>query len=161
PARLVKMAELAVAEQPGDAFNQFVLAYGLYRGGRHEEALKRLQEVQGLNRNSQVHLPLLAMVLHRLGRAPEAKQVLDVARRVNESWTESTFRATVGSLRVNWKFWMAYQVSYREARGLIEGGTPREDPRWRAIRARSLAALKMTDKADAEYAAAVKERPDD
>ena len=57
--------------------------------------------------------------------------------------------------------WVECQVLYREAHRLIERSDPPEDPRLLVVRGRAFAALGRGDRAEAEFARALRLAPDD
>src|SRR5262249_46832363 len=65
-----------------------------------------------------------------------------------------------GFLPLSWWDWLEAQYFYREASELIDG-TPPVDVRLLVLRARAFAGLRWTTKADAEYAKALKLKPED
>src|SRR5262249_35598292 len=105
--------------------------------------------------------PVLAMALHRQGQTDAAQQELENARKALDQWSRAAFRSPDGSHRVPyWYDWVECQVLYREAHAQIEPTPPPEDPRLRVARGRAFAALGWYDRADAEFATAVRLAPD-
>ena len=62
---------------------------------------------------------------------------------------------------VAWWDWVEFQLYYREAKLLIDGTVPSDDPRLHVLRACALAAMLRGPAADVEFAAALMLRPDD
>src|SRR5262249_50414300 len=60
-----------------------------------------------------------------------------------------------------WWNWLECQFYYREAKVLIDGSPPPDDPRLHVLRARAFAGLHWSDKAIPEYEAALKLSPKD
>jgi tetratricopeptide (TPR) repeat protein len=112
------------------------------------------------------------MARHRLGQAAEARQSLDAADRVLDHWTEQMYRSpgeidwvhhlgATGHWEVAWWDWLEAHLYYREAKLLIDGSPPPDDPRLHVLRARALAGLRRPSQAEVEYAEAFKRLPDD
>jgi serine/threonine protein kinase/predicted Zn-dependent protease len=158
-ARLVGMAQVAVARLPAGTAMHLPMAAALFRAGRYAEAKQRLDDHVRANAQNLLHLPLLAMVNFRTGNLGEARRVLDLADQLNEQWTVARFDGAVGQWPVNWVTWLVFQIMHREAKVLIEKSPPAEDARLRILRSRALAALNQDAKVEAEYAAALKEQP--
>jgi tetratricopeptide (TPR) repeat protein len=81
PARVVRLAERLVANNPGDPSSREALAAALYRAGQPADAFDRLRGVSRLQRNGGglAARLFLAMALHRQGKTDEARQVLAAA----------------------------------------------------------------------------------
>ena len=106
--------------------------------------------------------PYLAMSLHRLGKADEARQELRNAREALDRWAQAVFDRPDRFVPVPyWYDWVECQVLYREAHRLIERSDPPEDPRLLVVRGRAFAALGRGDRAEAEFARALRLAPDD
>jgi tetratricopeptide (TPR) repeat protein len=118
-----------------------------------------------------INYPVLAMAYHKLGRKAEARQALDDAARTIDQWTLDRYQNASGNWVVHqgatgfWPiFWwdvLECQLYYREARALMGLPPPPDDPRLHVLRGRAFAGLRWTDKAVAEYAAALKLSPHD
>jgi serine/threonine protein kinase/Tfp pilus assembly protein PilF len=135
-----------------------------YRAGRLDEAVQCLRAALSYpNRDAMaMAFPVLAMALHRQGQTDAARQELENARQALDQWSQAAFRNADGSHRVPyWYDWVECQVLYREAHAQIEPPPPPEDPRLRVVRGRAFAALGWHDRADAEFATAVRLAPDD
>src|SRR5262249_22016383 len=89
----------------------------------------------------------LAIAYHRLGRADEARRALASAEKAIDRWTEALFRGPVGTMPIPWFDWLECLIFYREAKVLLTGSPPAEDPRLRTVRERALAALDYGDAA--------------
>jgi serine/threonine protein kinase/Flp pilus assembly protein TadD len=181
------VAELAVKKK-GGAWNYNALGLVRYRAGKYEQALDPLRQALGSDRHWRYAIAshsMLAMVLYRLGRAGEARQALiEAAQKVNE-WRQYQLGALPGELRITWwdileghsqprfpqrangelriTWWDILEglVLYREAKILLEGSEPPDDPRRLVMRGRALAALKRDRQAAECYARAVKLSPHD
>src|SRR5690606_16593079 len=57
--------------------------------------------------------------------------------------------------------WLEFQHYYRQAKLLIDGVTPTEDPRQRVLRCRSFASLRWNTRAEKEYELALQVAPED
>ena len=102
PKAVVRLAESAVNGIPVElrpaALN--TLGAALYRAGRYEEAIRRLEEGIEARRRSEepTDWPFLAMAHHRLGHRDEARRWLDRLRNrqqstdPNQFWDELTIR---------------------------------------------------------------------
>jgi tetratricopeptide (TPR) repeat protein len=112
------------------------------------------------------------MAYHRLGRAAEAREALDKASEVIDRWTQERYagpsdgfwvhhQGATAHWPISWWDYLEAQLYYREARLLIDGAPPSEDPRLLVLRGRAFAGLRRNSLADVEYAAALKLRPDD
>src|SRR5690606_37452649 len=66
-----------------------------------------------------------------------------------------------GDWPIAWWDWLECQLFYREAKLLVDGAPPAEDPRRLVLRARAFAGLRRNSTAETEYAAALKLWPDD
>ena len=171
---LLELAQHVATSAPWSQHYRYMLGVGHYRAGEYERAVRRLQEslvmvppwgARALN------YPVLAMAHHRLGQAAEARKALDEAARANDRWIQEMYRNQGGHWvhhlgaaafwPIPWWDWLECQLSYREAKVLIEGAPPPEDSRLCVLRARAFAGLRWHTRADVEYAKACKLRPDD
>jgi serine/threonine protein kinase/Flp pilus assembly protein TadD len=173
PDQLVELAQNIVASDPGHVWYLYVLGIAHYRAGRYEEAVRWLREsltgdpgwaARGIN------YPLLAMAHHRQGQAAEARQALDEAGRAIDQWTRERYHSGgdwvthLGAEAVwpiPWWDWLECQLYYREAKVLIDGAPPVDDPRLHVLRARAFAGLRWSERAAQEYDAALKLNPRD
>jgi tetratricopeptide (TPR) repeat protein len=112
------------------------------------------------------------MALHRLGQTAEARQALDAAAEAIDRWTRDKFQnhdeknwinhlGATADWPIPWWEWLECQLYYREAKLLIDGSPPRDDPRLHVLRARAFAGLRWAEKAVPEYDAALKLSPQD
>jgi tetratricopeptide (TPR) repeat protein len=95
PAVPVRLAEIAVRDCPESSQATLLNTLGaaLYRAGRFDEAIRRLQE--GIGRRKGEILsedwPFLAMAHHRLGHRAEARRWLDKLRESQPSESPNRF----------------------------------------------------------------------
>jgi serine/threonine-protein kinase len=158
----VRLAERVVKEEPNGPWNYAFLGLAYYRAGNYEAAvaqLKRSLEVDPNWLGGGHNYPVLAMAYHHLGRADEARQALNYSARLLDQWTEDLLRRPVGALfrphgpahvegrPMLWWDWTSCCLLYREAKTVIDGSPPPEDPRLHVVRARALAALGEVDRA--------------
>jgi serine/threonine protein kinase/Flp pilus assembly protein TadD len=155
---------------PGVAWlAQYVLGLAYFRAGRYPEAVWNLREsLAKTNYPARaMNYPVLAMALHRSGELGAARQELENSRKALDHWTQvaldSRDQLGPGSWfgGKHWVDWLEFLVYHREARRLIEQASPPEDARLRFLRGRAFAALGRQDRADAEYAAALRLAPND
>ena len=115
PARVMKLAELALAKQ--GAHNPYLSTYAtlglaLYRAGRFKEARELLAKplIEGEHGHFCGWLAM-AMVQHRLGDSEEARRWLEEAR----TWAELQV--------LGWLWWqrLEFDILRKEAEALIEG----------------------------------------
>jgi serine/threonine protein kinase/tetratricopeptide (TPR) repeat protein len=166
-------AELAHRLVAGDPtfFHLYLLGIAEYRAGRHEEAVRRLQEALKAYPAWPMPYPVLAMARHRLGQAAEARQALESAERVLDQWTRERYEKQEDSWfnhlgatafwPVGWWDYLECQHYYREAKLLIDGSPPPDDTRLHALRARAFAGLRQPSRAEVEYAEVLKAWPQD
>jgi len=155
-----------VASYPKVPWYLYVLGIVHYRAGQYGPAVQRARESLAIEppwHSRALNYPLLAMAHNRLGQADEARQALGQARTAIDQWNQELFQGPLGSLPIsgNWWDWMECQFYYREAKRLIDGSPPLEDPRLRVVRARGFVALGRMDAAAAEFARAVASGQDD
>jgi tetratricopeptide (TPR) repeat protein len=172
---LVEWAQHPVNHEPRKWFFLYVLGIAHYRAGQYPQAVRRLRaSLVGYPNWSlrALSYPVLAMAHHRLGQATEARQALGEAAKAIDRWTQEMYQrpgktywvhhlGAVGHWPIAWWDWLECRFYYREAKVLIDGGPPPEDPRVRILRARSFAGLRWHTKAESEYAAALKRLPHD
>jgi Flp pilus assembly protein TadD len=102
PGVPVRLAEVALRDGPESSRDTYLNTLGsaLYRAGRYDEAIRRLQEgIEGRGGASLPdNWPFLAMAHHRLGHRAEARRWLDKLREYRPSkspdryWEELTTR---------------------------------------------------------------------
>ena len=115
PSQSVRIAEKLVTQEPKVAFYLLSLGAALYRAGRFEEAIQRLNASIAARNDDGVYGDwlFLAMAHHRLGHAAEARQWLDKTLQ----WEAKKADA----VPVRWNDRMELQFLRREAQELIEG----------------------------------------
>lgn len=113
-ARVIQLAEKALAADPNNCDRLQMLAAALYRAGRFEDAVKRLTEAEAAfktakNPRSTVIYNWLfhAMARHRLGQAEEAKAWLDMATAAIDQPSEESkdVHAAVWNRRLTLELW--------------------------------------------------------
>jgi tetratricopeptide (TPR) repeat protein len=171
---LVEEAQCLADGRDRPAWYLYALGKAHYRAGQPQQAVRRLREFLVADSQSEyrrIAFPLLAMAHYRLGQTAEARQALEDAARAIEQWTRDIYQngavawaphlGATGFWPHSWQCWLECQLFYREAKVLIDGAPPPEDPRLHVVRARAFAGLRQPDKAAVEYAEALKLRPDD
>ncbi len=164
--RLLRLADMSAASEGTEYWVPlYVRGAVCYRAGRFEEAVRLLRDSLSRTREGArtLNFPYLAMSLHRLDKADEARQELRNAREVLDQWAQAVFDRPNWFVPVPywWYDWLECQVLYREAHRLIERSDPPEDPRLHVVRGRAFAALGRGDRAEAEFARALRLAPDD
>jgi hypothetical protein len=121
-----------------------VAGWAHHRAGQYESAIERLGEsITEPWPGRGVSLPVLAMAYHRAGRGDDAREALAAAEKLIDQWTEQIASSPVGGrLPIPWFDWIECLVTYREAKILITGFAPADDPRLRAAQERSLSAIR-------------------
>lgn len=103
PASLVRWGERAVALFRG---NERVLGAALYRAGRYEDAVRRLEEAVRLTNPVAWDWLFLAMSHHRLGHADEARNYLTKAQRwIVAAEANRNKKSAAGLSRTAWHSW--------------------------------------------------------
>ncbi len=142
PAALVRRAErLALAGTK--PWHQSAVALGFLRAGKPERSIPICQTVAAPNAQSPagIHRAIfatLAMALHSERRTDEAKEALAKFDVAIDEWTKEMVEGTVGTLPVSWFDWLECLLLQREAKFLLTGTSPAEDPRLLTIRERAL-----------------------
>jgi WD40 repeat protein/tRNA A-37 threonylcarbamoyl transferase component Bud32 len=126
PARLVQIAEALAARDPGDRSALSRLGAALYRAGRQEEAVRRLDEaVKSPGQGRTVWASLfLAMAHHALGHLDEARRALDRAVRELEPGPGTEPREVDAGSRVTWNERIELTLVRREAEALLNTSPP-------------------------------------
>ena len=164
--RLLRLVDMSAAPD-GDAtywVPLYIQGAACYRAGRFEEAVRLLRDSLSRTRVGAraLNFPYLAMSLHRLDKADEARQELRNAREALDQWAQTVFDRPNWFVPVPyWYDWPECQVLYREAYRLIEKSDPPVDPRLLVVRGRAFAALGRADRAEAEFNRALRLAPDD
>jgi len=121
----------------------YVAGLAHHRAGQFDDAVARLRQAlddRGWSARPIVY-PALAMAYHRSGQADEAKQALASAEEAIDQWLGDMIEAPIGRMPLFWFDWIECQLLYREAKILLIGFTPADDPRLRSIKERALAAI--------------------
>src|SRR5262249_21007577 len=105
--------------------------------------------------------PVLAMAYHHRGQAEKAKEALEKAARVIDQGSDVLARGPAGTLPMPWWDWLECCLLYREAKTLIDGSPPADDPRRLLASAHAFAALGDQPKAIETYGQAIKLEPKD
>jgi tetratricopeptide (TPR) repeat protein len=147
PAELVRRAEQVLA---ANRVNWYCYVAGLaqYRAGQYEQAVERFREALTVDPNWRaraINYPGLAMAYHHLGRVDEARGALAAAEKAIDGLTEVMARGPVGTMPIPWFDWLECRYLYREAKLLLTGSPPPDDPRLRLIQERALSALSSKD----------------
>ena len=173
--QLVELAQQCADRAPGNWHELYLLGLAQYRAGSFEEsALALRQSLTGLPdwRGRSISYPVLAMAQLQLGNTDDARKSLQSAADAIDRWTQEMYeppgrrgwavnQGAAAVWPIVWWDWLECQIYYREAKTLIDGSPPPDDPRLRILHARSLAGLHRNFTADAEYADIVKRWPDD
>lgn len=172
---LVERAQGNADSAPGAWYENYLLGIAQYRAGQLEQAAQRLNE--SLKGEPDIPLrslsyPILAMARHRLGDPAGSRQALDAAAAAIDGWLQEMYQGDAKSdwvhhqgamahWPINWWDWLECRHYFREAKLLIDGVLPPDDWRLHVLRARAFAGLRWNAKADVEFTAAFKLRPDD
>jgi serine/threonine protein kinase/Flp pilus assembly protein TadD len=172
-ARLVELSQNIANAQPWSSYFRYILGCVHYRAGQYEQAIQQLNEALTTTdwTNRLLSHPVLAMAHFRLSHNSEARQALDETARIIDRWTADRsqcreeywvmHQGAEAHWPLAWWDWLECWLLYREAKSLIDGVPPPDDPRLHVLRARSLAGLRWNTKAQVEYAEALKLRPHD
>jgi tetratricopeptide (TPR) repeat protein len=151
----------------------YVLGTAHYRAGQYDEAVRRLAEAvaQPSWAISKLSYPVLAMAHHRLGHKTKAREALDEAARILDTWTQERYRGDGEDWVTHrggdafwplaWCDYLECQLYFAEAKMLIDGVSPPDDPRLHVLRARALSGLDLMEQAVPEFDAALRHRPHD
>ncbi len=138
------------------------LGVALYRAGRYQESLDRLELAMKLAGEGKfTYWIALAMTHHRLGHAAEARRWLDRSLAWIEASTPDRPQDPSLGYPIPWDVWMEAQLLRYEAEALIRGSPARADPDVRVAFARAHARMGRWDRAVADYDKAIAARPDD
>lgn len=93
------------------------------------------------------------MAYHHLGQRKNAEESLEKAGGIIDRGLDVLARGPAGTLPLSWwEDWLESYLLYREAKTLIDGSPPAEDPRWHMARVLAFAALGDEKRASASYA---------
>ena len=157
--RWITVLRKDVESQPDATWNYHRLAHGLYRAGQFAEAEVSLRRAIELTDQLYFH-PLLVSVLHRLGRADEAREELRKIEERHAALVEEALTATPYRPAQYWQEEMWYQTCIREARGLVLGHDPGPSPPEVKLTERARRRLAELDRAEDASARLVLEFPD-
>jgi tetratricopeptide (TPR) repeat protein len=127
PARVVRLAEQAVADERGSARSLHVLGTAHYRAGQYEQAVARLHHSlkAGPSWEGQVvNWLVLSMAHHRLGQADEARRWLDRANAWIDRHGQGMPQEAVDATWLGAHDWLACQLLRREAETLLASAAP-------------------------------------
>jgi hypothetical protein len=122
----------------------YVAGWAHYRAGQFEQAITRLTESNADHWPGRgIGQPVLAMAYHRAGCGDEAREALAAAEKMIDEWTNEISQSPVGTMPpIPWFDWIECLVLFREAKILITGFAPPDDPRLRAIEEQALATIR-------------------
>jgi len=142
PERLVLLTQGAV-DAGRSAIRLASLGTALYRARQYELAAERLQEAKPANPLWETSWTdsILAMTHHRLGRSEQARKALQSA--ADSLGRRLQFRSDNQGASPNAQWWYEAQgdLYFREAKRLIEGAEPKDDPRQWSNRGDALVTL--------------------
>jgi serine/threonine protein kinase/tetratricopeptide (TPR) repeat protein len=172
---LPQLIELCRAAGPTHAWTMpYLRGTVLCRAEEYEEAVRWLQEAPAAQPHwaiGQLSYPVLAVAHHRLGHATQARRALDEAARILDRWTQARYASHGESWAIHpggdavwpvpWWDYLECQLRYGEAKLLIDGSSPPDDPRLHVLRARAFAGLDWVEQAAAELDTAFRLSPHD
>jgi tetratricopeptide (TPR) repeat protein len=148
--------EQASAVRGNTSVRNHQLAWAYFRAGKYEEALTACRADSGL---TAAHRLAEAMTLFKLGRADDARRLLDQV----ENWYSKAVQIslTATPLAPHRELSIRFPLERQEAYMLITGKPAPVNPWWQLYRGRLLLALGQSQKGETELQAAVATRPDD
>ncbi|HEV3343692.1 MAG TPA: protein kinase [Pirellulales bacterium] len=174
PLQSVELARNLMDDGPRTWSCLYSLGVAHYRAGQYDEAIRRLRESLDADPACVVRplsYPVLAMAYYSQGEADLARQALNEAAQALDRWTQRRYesqhrisvvhRGAVATWPVAWWEWLECELFYAEAKQLIDGLPPPEDPRLLVLSARAFAGLQWTSQAGEQYDEALKLRPED
>jgi serine/threonine protein kinase/Flp pilus assembly protein TadD len=149
PADLVRKAESLVASA-SVPWHLGLAGRAYLHAGDYEKAELRSREAIKVGAGSpfgvhRVSYPNLAMALYHQGKNADAANALATAEQAKDEWTKSMFSGPVGKMPLGWADWLEFLLVYRQAKTLIAGSPPPDDPRLTAIYDRALIAATKGD----------------
>jgi serine/threonine protein kinase/tetratricopeptide (TPR) repeat protein len=163
-ASLMKAAEKVHDANPKHNWNVYNLGMAHYRAGKFKAALRYIKQAQAIG-DWAVFWPARAMAHHRLGQAARARQWLQKADQYHQQHLQESLGRTPFSFArpwLHWADWAYFEIFRREAKQLIEGKPPADDPALlAALRARAWAEMGKHARAKAEWDRAVRLKPKD
>jgi serine/threonine protein kinase/tetratricopeptide (TPR) repeat protein len=160
-ARIVQLAQAALPLGRAPWLPEG-LGLAHYRAGEYEEAIARVREAQAMDPNWETARTnaILAMAHHLLGgQADLVRQRLEAATKAHNQRIDDIFQKPPGNLGVWWANVLYADLIYREAKKLIDGTEPADDPRLAVIRGRALAVLGRDEQAVASFSRAIDLKP--
>jgi WD40 repeat protein len=122
-AAAVRLAEQALARQPGHAELSLALGRALFRAGRAEKAVPRLEE--SLTQDAQtawLKWPWLALAQHQAGQDAQARHRFEQAAEKHRQIT-ARLAEVPGGLALE-EGWPEFEIGYREAAAVFGAGKP-------------------------------------
>ena len=119
PAALVRLARSAY-DSGVNNWSAQNLGLALYRAGKFDQALSRIEEARKLS-DWYLFWPALAMCHHQLGHTDEARQWLDKSKEFFRQVTEADPEPLKVTKEPYWQDWAYFEVMLREANTLIDG----------------------------------------
>jgi serine/threonine protein kinase/Flp pilus assembly protein TadD len=118
-------------------------AIAFIRGGKYQRAIDLCDLILVPENNSpggyhRINYAVKSLALHALGRKSEAQKALAKAESAIDDWTKEMVSGPVGTMPISWLDWLWTLAIYREAKTLITGFPPADDPRLAAVRQRAL-----------------------
>lgn len=152
-----------VSANPRVPWQLYVIGLAEFRAGRYQKAIERLEQSRAGEDGPIQAWPVLAMACHHLQRPREAHEWLakcDAWIR-NATATALEGRDPQPACGQYWLDLARFQVYHREAKTLIEGTDPGENPGSTALRARVRDDLASQDKTSIDYRLALWLQPTD
>jgi tetratricopeptide (TPR) repeat protein/serine/threonine protein kinase len=170
PSAAIQRTRAMTDKNPALPWQSHILGLAHYRAGQFAEAIAQASKFNTLNSAWHARVtsgPVLAMTHHRLGHAAEARQWLEKSQ---QEWCRlsplmhSPGGATVLPSRSSpwtetWQDWPTFEILLREASLLITGEPPVEAAYDHAHRSLLYSQLGDSEKAEAEWQAALKIAP--
>jgi hypothetical protein len=122
----LQLAERAAASEPNNHTRLTTLAAVLYRAGRFDAALQRLNEATALagSEDTPRDWLLLALTQQRLGRVETARQWLGKATRWIEQAADDRAQEASAAASLSWEQRLEIELLYQEAEELVNGARP-------------------------------------
>jgi serine/threonine protein kinase/predicted Zn-dependent protease len=155
--RFLEWAKKAADSAGASGMPQGVAGAWEYRTGRYEDAIRRLDK-PALREQAWAHA-IIAMANYKLNRPERAREWLkrSADRLANLFGTQ----LAAGGPKGDWGHVVDGFCFYQQAHELIAGKPPAFDPQQRLFRAVGYQRFGETQKAEAEFKAAIEVRPDD
>lgn len=121
PADVLRLAETALSADPHQSWRLYLMGLALYRAGRHDDAIKRLNAaIEADPTWAAIALPrvVLAMAHHRLGHADEARRRFEELQSLRED-QKAFDPARVIPVSAPWWDRAEFLVLFREAEALV------------------------------------------